>query len=256
MAQTVIVLKRAHFFSLDNDIIDVHAKTIGALGVAIYAVLARYANRTTGECWPAISRIERLLGLARSTVKVYLRKLEAVGLITITERHEAAGDLTSNLYTLLDPAPAAVDTRLAARAATPAGDGAPMVPAPEGGRPPADPPPAACQPTRGPSADHKPSPPEQKEENHAECSRTEDNPQTPPGKDLRHTCDERSQPRTAARPQTLPENPCPHPLEERSSFGDIAVCHHCWTLLDLQADTAPGGPEPGEESQAHAACAA
>src|SRR5690348_7766086 len=54
MAQTVIVLKRAHFFSLDNDLIDVHAQTIGALGIAVYAVLARYANRRTGECWPAI----------------------------------------------------------------------------------------------------------------------------------------------------------------------------------------------------------
>jgi hypothetical protein len=52
MAQTVVVLKRAHFFSIDNDIIDVHAKTIGAIGIAVYAVLARYANRRTGECWP------------------------------------------------------------------------------------------------------------------------------------------------------------------------------------------------------------
>ena len=61
MTQTIVVLKRAHFFSIDNDIIDIHAKKIGAIGIAIYAVLARYANRRTGECWPAIARIQRTL---------------------------------------------------------------------------------------------------------------------------------------------------------------------------------------------------
>jgi DNA-binding transcriptional ArsR family regulator len=246
----IVVLKRAHFFSLDNDIIDVHAKTIGALGVAIYAVLARYANRTTGECWPAIGRIARTLDLARSTVKVYLRKLEEVGLIATTERQDAAGDPTSNLYTLLDPAPRAVDQRLTARTATAA-------PVPEGGRPPGDLPPVACRPTGGPSADPKPpSSPQHKEENHPECSRIEENPQRPPATDLRHPYDESSQPRTEVSPKTPPENPCPHPLEERSSFGDIAICHHCWAMLDRQADTTPEDPAQGEESQAHAACAA
>ncbi len=245
----IITLKRAHFFSIDNDILDVHAKTIGGVGVLVYVALARYANRTTGECWPAIDRIARTLQLARSTVKLYLRRLEAAGLITITERRDAAGDPTSNCYTLLDPSPAAVAKRQAAKAASAA-------PGPEGGRPPADPPPAACQPTGGSPADPQPSSPEQKEENHAECSRTEETPKTPPGTDLRHTYDKSSQPRTAARPKTPPENPCPHPLEERSYFGDITVCQHCWTMLDMQADTTPRGPEQGEESQAHAACAA
>jgi DNA-binding MarR family transcriptional regulator len=256
MAQ-IVVLKRAHFFSIDNDIIKIHGKVIGALGVAIYTALACYANRKTGECWPAIGRLARDLDLARSTVKVYLRKLEAVGLITITERRDTAGDPTSNRYTLLDPSPAAVDKRLVARVAARAEEDVPSPLAPEGGRPPADPPPAACRPTGGPSADPKPpSSLEHKEENQAECSRLEENPQTPLGTDLHHTYDEGSQPRTETRPKTPPENPCPHPLEERSYFGDIAVCHHCWGMLDLHANTTPGGSELGEESQAHAACAA
>jgi predicted ArsR family transcriptional regulator len=111
MTQTIVVLKRAHFFSIDNDIIDVHAKTIGAIGIAIYAVLARYANRRTGECWPAIARIQRTLNLGRSTVKRYLQRLEAAGLITVEERWSEDGDRTSNLYTLLDPEPAAIAQR-------------------------------------------------------------------------------------------------------------------------------------------------
>src|SRR3989442_3804290 len=117
MAQSIVVLKRAHFFSLDNDLIDVHAQTIGALGIAVYAVLARYANRRTGECWPAIARIERVLGLARSTLKCSLHKLEAACLIAIEKLRSEAGDPTSNLYTLLDPSPTAVDQRRAAQEA-------------------------------------------------------------------------------------------------------------------------------------------
>lgn len=222
MAQ-VVILKRAHFFSIDNDIIDIHAKSIGAIGVGLYAALCRFANRRTGACWPSIGRLASLLDLARSTVKVYLRKLEHAGLIEIRERRDTAGDSTSNLYTLLDPSPAAVDKRLAAKAAA--------APAPAGGRSPADPPPAACRPTGRPPADPKPDPdPLTKAQNQEDDARAADE-----------------------TPQTTANTPCPHPLEERSVFGDITVCQHCWKTLTTQADPGPGAPEPGEEAQAHSA---
>ena len=50
MAQ-IVVLKRAHFFSIDNDLIDVHASTIGALGVAIVCsiVSSLYSNQLRGN---------------------------------------------------------------------------------------------------------------------------------------------------------------------------------------------------------------
>ena len=110
MAQ-IVVLKRAQFFSIDNAIIDVHAKTIGAIGVAIYAALARFANRKTAQCWPTIDRLARTLQLGHSTVKRYLRRMEKLGLVTIEGRQDEAGDPTSNRYTLLDPAPTAVEKR-------------------------------------------------------------------------------------------------------------------------------------------------
>src|SRR5262245_61791298 len=182
-----VVLKRAHYFSLDNDIIDVHGKTIGALGVALYAVLARYAHRQTGACWPSIGRLAEVLGLARSTVKVYLRRLEEVGLLTITARRDTAGDPTSHRYTLLDPTPAAVETRRTVRRAAAAR---------EGGRPLAGLPSVACRPTGRPSANPKPDPhsltTEQNQEEHADAA--EETP-TPP-----------------------PAHLCPHPLDERRSF--------------------------------------
>src|SRR5213082_3899464 len=114
--RTVIRLT-GNFFGIPNNIIDTHGRTLGAIGIGIYTALARYADRKTGECWPAIAKIERVLGLARSTVKVYLHKLEALGLIEIEERWDEAGDRTTNLYTLLDCSPAAIARHLAARAA-------------------------------------------------------------------------------------------------------------------------------------------
>jgi len=92
-----------------------------------YTALARYANRKTGACWPSIGRLANLLDCARSTIKIYLRKLEACGLITITQRQDEAGDATSHLYTQLDPSPTAIDRRHAAHEAAGAA-------APEGGR--------------------------------------------------------------------------------------------------------------------------
>jgi hypothetical protein len=227
MAQ-IVVLKRAHFFSLDNDIIDVHAKTIGAIGVAIYTTLARYANRKTGQCWPSIEHLAQTLDLARSTVKVYLRKLEDVGLIAIQERQDAAGDPTSNLYTLLDPSPGAVHHRRASRAAMAA-------PTPEGGRPPADPPPVVTQPTGRPPADPEPDldplTKAQNQEGHAHAA--DKTPKAPAG------------------------NPCPHPLEEHSHFGDVVICQHCWSMIDVRTlsrvITGADAHEEGSPTASHAA---
>ena len=210
-----------HYFSLDNALIDHLAKTIGIMGVGLYTALARYANRKTGECWPSIGRLAHLLDCARSTIKIYLGKLVEVGLITITPRHDEAGDSTSHLYTLLDPSPAAIDRRHAAHAAA-------VAAAPEGGRLTADLPPADCQPTGRLPADPEPSIPEPTEENQAEgCS---------------HELEEG----TKDRVQT-----CDHPAEERLHFGEVAVCPHCWARFEvLTAPAGVGGPASAEEWQA------
>ena len=101
MAQVIPL--RPHTFRLDNTIIDDYAAEMGAIGVAIYAVLQRYADRTTGQCWPSVSTMARLLRLSKNCVKKYLHLLARLGLITIAPRATAEGDPTSNLYTVHDP---------------------------------------------------------------------------------------------------------------------------------------------------------
>jgi GntR family transcriptional regulator len=202
MAQ-IIVLKRAHFFSIDNDIIDVHARKIGAIGVAIYTVLARYANRRTGECWPTIPRIARMLDLGRSTVKRYLHRLQKTGLISIEERWDEEGDRTSNRYTLLAPDPESIATRQEPSVS-------PVVLAG----------PTATE--EGGSATDRPSVP---------CdalgeSTTNPEPIDPQNQQKETTTD------AAALGKTVRQQTCPHPESEVHRFSDgITICFHCFALL-------------------------
>jgi hypothetical protein len=207
-ARTVIRLT-GNYFGIANSIIDTHGRALGAIGVGVYATLARYADRTTGECWPGIAKIERALDLARSTVKVYLHKLEALGLITIEKRWDAAGDPTTNRYTLLDPSPAAIARHLAARAAADARGQEHGAVGPKGGGPTNDPPSAATHPTGGSARAPEQSSCEQSDMNKSECSRAEETP---------------------ARPTRT--NPCPHPAPEISCIDGMHICHHCWTIVE------------------------
>ena len=153
MAQVIPL--RPHTFRLDNCLIDDYAAEIGALGVAVYAVLQRYADRTTGQCWPSVATMARLLRLSKNCVKKYLHLLARRGLITIAPRYTAEGDPSSNLYTVHDPTQRdAVLRRQHARGRAPgAGGGAPDALPPQEN--------AHLVPQGGASAGHEQAPPEQ-----------------------------------------------------------------------------------------------
>jgi len=101
MAQVIPL--RPQTFCLDNCIIDDNAAEMGAIGVAAYAVVQRYADRTTGQCWPSVSTMAATLSLSKKCVTKYLHHLARLGLIDIAPRYTADGDPTSNLYTVHDP---------------------------------------------------------------------------------------------------------------------------------------------------------
>jgi hypothetical protein len=202
MAQ-IVILKRAHFFSIDNDIIDVHAKSIGAIGVAIYTVLARYANRRTGECWPTIPRIARMLDLGRSTVKRYLHRLQVADLISIEERWDEEGDRTSNRYTLLNPDPESIATRHEQSASVVVLAGPTSA---DGGGSATNPPSGPCDALGGSTMNPEPTDPQNQDK-----GTTND---------------------AAALGPTARQKSCSHPALEVHRFSDgITICFHCFALL-------------------------
>jgi predicted transcriptional regulator len=89
------------FYIVDNEIIDEHGKHIGPLGVAIYNVLVKHANKDGGSCFPSYQTIADLLGISRKTAMKGVNMLVKRGLIGKEARTNKSGDPTSNDYTIL-----------------------------------------------------------------------------------------------------------------------------------------------------------
>ncbi len=103
MAQTLAIQPRPHSFRIDNIVIDEYGEKIGAIGMAIYSVFSRYADRRTNEAFPNHRTIAKKLKIGVSTVKRYIKVLIAHGLVVVQPRFDKAGDRTSNLVIMLDP---------------------------------------------------------------------------------------------------------------------------------------------------------
>ena len=202
---TITRIQSHPHYRIDNILIDEYGEKIGALGIAIYNVLARYADRVTGLCHPCIGTIAKKLKLSRTTVKKYLRILLNYCLIAISPRVSKAGDPTSNSYMILDPSPEQVALRRRKLEAllTPQHGTFKL----EGGGSPDDRPP---------------------------CPGATD-PQSPadPKQVFLLNKKERTRPDGGLQP-TEKQKTCPHPPTEIGylSSENIRICHHCYGLLD------------------------
>ena len=68
--------------------------------LVLYAI-ARHANWNTGRCWPGQDALATMAKCHVRTVRRYLEKLRADGLITIEERRDENGHRQSDLITLV-----------------------------------------------------------------------------------------------------------------------------------------------------------
>ena len=83
---------------IDNSIIDDCASQIGIYGLGIYVAIKRHLNQKTGDCFPSYQTIARKLGIDRSTVIRYVKKLKALNLLSPLLRFKEDGSPTSNQY--------------------------------------------------------------------------------------------------------------------------------------------------------------
>ena len=210
MARLTRIQPRPNTFRVDNIIVDEYGEKIGAIGVAIYNVLARHADRETGICFPGIRLMARKLALGRTTVKKYLRILLNHSLIAISSRLSDEGDPTSNLYMLLDPSPEKVALRrrqlealLRPQEGTFKLD--PTSDSPEGGRSSDAPPPG--------------------------LSATD--PQSPADPKQVVSLNKNNGTSVVALLPTEKQTTCPHPSDALVFLPDhVTICHHCYGLLD------------------------
>lgn len=100
--------RRRHTFWIDDRVIDDFAPVMGqypfgAAALAVYAVLARRADRD-GESWPRLRSIAEQAATSERTVRRAIHLLELLGLVEVAACYEASSQRqTSNLYTLLTP---------------------------------------------------------------------------------------------------------------------------------------------------------
>jgi len=91
--------RRQGWFWMEDDVIDKYGRALGAIGVAIYAYLARRSD-PSGVSFPSYGTIARDLNLGRRTVINHIRKLEKLGLIIVHRRNGQRR--ASNVYQLVN----------------------------------------------------------------------------------------------------------------------------------------------------------
>jgi hypothetical protein len=203
MATITSMKFRTNGYLIDNILVDEYAEKIGAIGIAVYNVLSRYADRKTGVCFPCIRTIASKLHLGRTTVKKYLKILCKVDLITILHRTSPDGDPTSNSYMLLDPSPEKRALRRRQLEAL-------LIPQ-EG----------TFQLPGGRSPDDRPS-----------CPSATD-PQSPADPKQSSTLNKKNGTSLVALLPTEKQKTCPHSAPAIVYLSDdITICHHCYGLLD------------------------
>lgn len=94
--------RRRGFYIIDNHIIDDYGPNIGAYGVAVYSLIARYADGNGENAFPSYPTIAKQLGMSRTKVFQTIELLVELGLIRKENRVDNAGDLTSNLYSIVN----------------------------------------------------------------------------------------------------------------------------------------------------------
>ena len=90
-----------NFTLIENELID-DIEKFDKNDLLCYMVLCRYANNSTGECYPSYKTIAEKMRVGVSTAMKAIKSLEGKGVIEISSRKNETGGDTSNLYTIKD----------------------------------------------------------------------------------------------------------------------------------------------------------
>jgi len=76
-------IEKPGWYWINKEIITVYGKHLKSSGIAVYNVLASYANQKTQTCFPSQRSIAELLGLSRLTINRKIKQLKQLGLLDI-----------------------------------------------------------------------------------------------------------------------------------------------------------------------------
>jgi len=90
-------IEKSGWYWIDREILTQYGRKLKPSGIAVYNVLASFANNDTQTCFPTQQTIADLIGLSRATVNRKIRLLKELGLINIIKLNQ------HSLYFLLGP---------------------------------------------------------------------------------------------------------------------------------------------------------
>ena len=67
--------RRAKWAWFDTAVLDTYGPTLGPIGLSLYMALCRYANSTTGKCWPSLARLSHQCGISQMSASRHLKTL-------------------------------------------------------------------------------------------------------------------------------------------------------------------------------------
>jgi hypothetical protein len=76
------------------------ALAVSSNAIRVYCCLRRFADNSTGECFPSRKLLAMRARVSISTLDRSIKELSDAGAISIRHRKNDAGDYTSNLYTV------------------------------------------------------------------------------------------------------------------------------------------------------------
>jgi hypothetical protein len=94
------------WFRIENAIVDEYLRRVTPSAFVVYAVLRRFADVETGQCWPTITKLAELAGMSRRNVQMILAKLTQAGFIAVEKTAGGRGPNATHTYTVLRLPPA------------------------------------------------------------------------------------------------------------------------------------------------------
>lgn len=89
--------RKGDWYWIDREILRRYGKELKASGLAIYNILASYANLSTQACFPTQATMAKIIGISKRTVIRKIKLLKSLDLIRVKKRKGRC------VYYLLEP---------------------------------------------------------------------------------------------------------------------------------------------------------
>jgi len=90
-------IKNGDWFWINKKVLQLFSRSLKSSGLAVYNVLASFANSKSQACFPTQKTIAELIGMSKRTVIRRIRELQELGLLAVEKRRGRC------LYRLLKP---------------------------------------------------------------------------------------------------------------------------------------------------------